>query len=777
VRLAIVVLSCVLALPAVAAADALADARRLIARGKYADAERMLTPLAASAPAGDAALELGLLKQTLGRRDDARPLLTAVADAGRSASDAVTLARAGRAARALGSVHVRDSHAFYRDAVTLAPNDPQINTAWGELFLQTYNLPDAIRSFKTALTADPKFAPAHVGLARALVDDDTGAAAEAAKRALAIDPEAIGAHLVLADIAMDETRRDEARAAAQKALDVNPASLEARSILAAVAYLEGRRPDYEAEIARILAVNPAFGEGFRIVGDYAARNYRFDEAVALARRAIMLDLENARAHADLGLHLMRVGDERGARAALERAFRSDPFDIVTYNLLALLDTLDKFETIEAGELIVRFHPDETPVMREYVIPLAQEALKTLSARYGFKPQAPILIEMFPVHDDFAVRNLGLPGLIGALGACFGRVVTLDSPRARPPGTFNWGATLWHEMAHVITLQMSRQRVPRWLTEGISVFEEGRARPEWGREMQLTFVDALERGKVMKLRDLNAGFTRADTIALAYYQASLLVEQIVEAHGEPALHRLLRAYGQGLEGDAAMQSAIGLTMDGLQPAFDAAIEKKFGALRRALAETNPENYRALVAKGRALHRAGNADEAIKVLERAAELVPVAAGEDSPRALLAAIAEERGDTARAMRELELLLTYDHTALAEARKLVTLAEQAKDLARLRLAYERVVAIDPFDSGAHGGLGRLALAQGRTDLATREFRAALASKPVDLAAAHTDLAEALLAAGEAGAAKRQVMAALEIAPRYERAQELLLKAAEVRP
>ena len=49
----------------------------------------------------------------------------------------------------------------------------------------------------------------------------------------------------------------------------------------------------------------------------------------------------------------------------------------------------------------------------------QEALKTLSARYGFTPKGPILVEIFPVHDDFAVRNLGLPGMIGALGAFSG----------------------------------------------------------------------------------------------------------------------------------------------------------------------------------------------------------------------------------------------------------------------------------------------------------------------------------------------------------------------
>ena len=102
--------------------------------------------------------------------------------------------------------------------------------------------------------------------------------------------------------------------------------------------------------------------------------------------------------------------------------------------------------------------------------------------------------MFPKHDDFAVRTLGLPGMIGALGACFGRVVTLDSPKARPPGQFSWAETLWHEMAHVITLQMSNNRLPRWLSEGISVYEERRARPDWGREIRLSFAQALAGGQ-------------------------------------------------------------------------------------------------------------------------------------------------------------------------------------------------------------------------------------------------------------------------------------------
>ena len=145
--------------------------------------------------------------------------------------------------------------------------------------------------------------------------------------------------------------------------------------------------------------------------------------------------------------------------------------------------------------------------------------------------------MFPKHDDFAVRTLGLPGMIGALGACFGRVVTLDSPRARQPGEFNWQETLWHEMAHVITLQMSKNRMPRWLSEGTSVFEERRARPEWGKEADTTFAQALSEGKLLKLADLNEGFSDPRMITIAYYQSSLVVEHLIETYGEPTFHDL------------------------------------------------------------------------------------------------------------------------------------------------------------------------------------------------------------------------------------------------
>lgn len=761
-------------------------ARAALARGRYAEAEKLLTGPAASDPGGDAAVELGGLQLYLGRRQEAsrtfQRVLTAVSP--RTTADHVRL---GTAARALG--RFQEANGFFRDANRLTPDDPAANVGWGELFLEKYNKPDALKSFQAAAKADANHVGAAFGIARVAQDGNPPAAKEALDRVLKTNPNHVGAHLLLAEMALDDRRRDDARASIRTALAVNPNSLEARSLDAAIAFLEGRTADFETQVAAVLQISPTYGEVYRVAGDHGARNYRFEEAVELVRKSLALDAANSRAYADLGSHLLRTGDEPAARQALERAFKDDPFNAVTLNSLRLLDVLAKFETVTEGDIVFRFHPDEVAVMREQAMPLAQEALATLSKLWDFKPTGPILIEMFPEHDDFAVRTIGLPGFVGALGACFGKVITLDSPRARRrPGEFNWGETLWHEMAHVITIQMSNSRVPRWATEGISMWEERRARPEWGWESDVSFVQALEADKLLKLDALNDGFSDPKTISLAYYQASQVIEHLVATYGEPALRELMRAYGRGLETDEAIKAAFNVTMPDLQVSFDAMLARKYGALRaalkapdlkgkpsvdelKAMAVATPGSFGVQMSLGVALQGTDDKAGAIQAFERAAALVPHAMGENSPHVRIAAVATQMGNTARATQALEAAVRTDPTDIASARTLTGLLATSSDAARAEDAYRRLVAIDPFDSAGQSGLGRLALRRKDTTTALRALRAALASNPPDRAAAHADLGEAHLTAGQTADARRQTLAALEIAPSFERAQDLLLK------
>jgi tetratricopeptide (TPR) repeat protein len=761
-------------------------------RGRYDDALRLLEAGAAVNPTGEAALELGvLLQRQFGRHDAAAGHLNRVLGGSLQTPDKEALFRAARAAHALG--RMRDVEALYR-AIGRS-TDPAVETAWGEVSLETDNEAEALKSFQQAISLAADWSPAHLGVARTLAGENPPMAAAAAEEALKIDADFADAHLFLADLELDNTRYSAARERIDRVLGTNASHLGARALLGAIAYVRDDKAGFEAEIARILAINPSFGEAYRVAGDVAARHYRFDEAVALTRRAIALSPSNVRAQIDLGLHLMRTGDEVEARRVLDSAFKAFPFDRVTINLLALLDKLEKFQVVQDGDLIFKFDPAEASVLREYAIPLAQNALKKMSGYYEFTPKGPILIEIFPIHDDFAVRNLGLPGLVGALGACFGRVVSMDSPKAKAPGTFSWQATLWHELAHVITLQMSNQRVPRWLTEGISVYEEGREKPSWRSEMEVPFALALERGQVLKLRDLNSGFTKPDTIALSYYQASLLVEHIMATRGPAAVRALVRVYGDGTEGDAAISKGLGISIDELQGTFDKMLDQRFTALRaslrdgakpakpgeerpagdigalKAAAADRPGSYQAQLVYGAALAKQGD-KAAFEPLEKAAALVPMATGAESPHAIMGRLAEQLGDTARASKEYRALLLHDHNDVDAARRLAELAAKTNDQAVLAFANDRIVEIDPFDASGHTGLGRIAMRAKDAGVAMREFKVALAIGPADRASAHCDLAESYLLAGRAADAKREALAALEIAPSFERAQDLLLKA-----
>src|SRR5258705_3677931 len=100
-------------------------ARSAIARGRYAQAETLLRPVVARAPASEAALELGLLQHMLGRAD-APAILERVAAQADTSRDPLELARAGRALPALG--RFKEANPAYRDASTDAPREPSIQS-------------------------------------------------------------------------------------------------------------------------------------------------------------------------------------------------------------------------------------------------------------------------------------------------------------------------------------------------------------------------------------------------------------------------------------------------------------------------------------------------------------------------------------------------------------------------------------------------------------------------------------------------------------------------
>ena len=687
--------------------------------------------------------------------------------------------------------------ASYHDAVriygeaTLADHDnAAARVALGNLLLDKYNNTEALDAFREALEIDEDYAPALLGLARSQHFDGNGEAMTTLLACLEENPSYVPARAFLAKLLIESEQYELAWEEANRALGVNPGSLEALSVLAAVNHFMGWKEKYAETVARIDAINPRYADLYTTLAELAVRNRLYPDAVEFARRAVEMDPRSWQGYAILGVNQLRIGEMEAGRANVEKAFEGNPFNVWTKNTLDFLDSLEEYQIVEGENVEVLLHGTEAELLAPYVKTLAEEAYAFYVERYGWRPERRLRIELYPDHRDFSVRTVGLSGL-GILGVSFGPVVALDSPAARPKGSFNWGSVLWHEIAHSFHMGLSHHRVPRWFSEGLSVFEERHAREGWGNDVTVDFIKAYTRGLLLPVSELNNAFVRPtypQQIGHAYYHASLVFDFIESRWGFSVIRKMLEGYGEDLTTGVMMYDELGLTKAEFDAAFDAYFRERFASaiaalprrslgnvpldqIWRVLADQIPDDYQVQMSAAAGAWNADELEAAEKFLLRAQKLFPEYAGEDSPYRYLSEIYVKRGRLREAADQLERMIAINADSFSAHMALARMLTELGDRAGAADVLDRAVYIYPYAPELHEQIAALNEELGDWDTVVRARASVLALEPIDLAEAHYRLAFAHARAGHTKAARYQVLRALELAPSYPEALELLLE------
>ncbi len=647
-----------------------------------------------------------------------------------------------------------------------------------DLLLARYNAPDALSSYLALLRQAPRHSRALFGVAQTMRFDGHPDATTAVRAALAENQELAPAWVALGQLHLEAEAYDSAAVSAARALALDSTSSATWGLVGAMAWLRDDTVGYRRAEAAASRHQPRSADFHVALGDAAARQRRYAEAVTFGRAALAIDTLSVTALDLLATNLLRQGEMVEGRRLLDRSMVLDPFNVRNENSLRLLDLVQSYKVVRTARFEIIASAREADYLALYLGPLLEAAYDTLARRYGYRPPTPIRLELYERHADFSVRTIAMVGL-GALGVSFGPVLVMDSPRAREAGAFNYGSTAWHELAHTFTLGASGFRVPRWVSEGLSVLEERRAGVGWGAHATTAFLAAWRSGGIPPVSRLNDGLVRPtypQQIPFTYFAASLVCEMIEERVGEAGLRAMLTGFRDGQDLAEVFQRVLGLAETQVDSVFTEWVERRYRAPLSGLqqvAEPGPPQgaFPALVERGAALLQAGAADSAFAVLQEAERFWPGYGGTDGPARWLARYHVDRGDTLAALESLARVTSQVEDAMELNRVEADWRAAVGDRVGALAALERRQWIAPYDLAAHARSAAGWEALGDWSRAVRERRAMLALDPPDKVEARYQLARVLAASGDRAAARREILEVLEQAPGFEPAQMLLLQ------
>ncbi|MGE0398914.1 MAG: tetratricopeptide repeat protein [Kofleriaceae bacterium] len=750
-------------------------ARAKIATGDYAGAESTLAPMSAGkdAVSAEARIVLAEVRQQTGRIDVARKDLEALYKD--RPDDRAVRTALGRAryvagdlagAKALFDITIKESdenkldlddpdqltqlaiaarytsnfqlsNQAFREALSIRPTSTDTGVEWADLFLQKYAAQLAEQTLEEVFKVNPNHPDAHAAMAEVIVETryDLAAVRHHLDAALAVNPKNTRALKVRAGIAIDRNEWAEANKVLDSVLALNKEDVEAIAMKATIAWLRDDTKTYDAEKKRAFALNPSYAELYRIVARSAVREHRYVEAIELEKQAVKMRPDYYEAMAGAGLGYLRLGMEKEGLEWIDKSWTDgkgggDQYNVRAFNTRTLFkETIPKeYSIATTRNFRIRYHNEERPVLSRYLEPTLEKAFADMVRRYGFTPSIPTTLELYADRSDYAIRTVGLPDL-GALGVCFGKVITAMSPAT---GDINWGMVLWHELGHVFAIQLSNSRVPRWFTEGLSEYETLIASPSWRRENDADLYGAVVNGTLPSIAALNSEFMQPDAnaVVVAYYQSAVTIEFLVQGYGFPKIVEALKLFGKGKETPEVLQAITGKTIAQLDTEFRAFLDVRLAAYKGTFklptrgfddvtkleiaADAAPRDGKARANVALGYYYGGDADKAAQQAQVALGLDPK---QPIARYILAEVALHKNDPAKAKTMIGALITDGVDNYDLRTRLAQIAQSDKDTAEVEKQLCAAKKLDPERSYPYQELYNLYKKQGQMPKALVEL------------------------------------------------------------
>jgi predicted Zn-dependent protease len=525
------------------------------------------------------------------------------------------------------------------------------------------------------------------------------------------------------------------------AVKKDPTLPEARGWLAATYFLLNDRAKAQEQINALKVEdrpNPVTvfeaGEVLRDARQFADAQQLYE----IAKKTTSWWSEPSAALAQLYLE---IGNEKAARDEYNLSFAIDPSNIRALNQLRLLEEFMKgFKSFNSTNFldaerkmprfIIKCAPEDE-ILAKLTLEWMEKIYPEVTSYFKHQPPVPTIIEYFPNHDQFGVRTTGLPW-IGTVGASTGNVIAMDVPRGQAKnmmGTFDWARVLRHEYTHTVTLSMTNNRVPHWLTEAAACEQELSPR-DWDNCQLL--ASNYRSGTLFTLDTLTWGFIRPKRSIdrrLAYMQSQWVYQYLVETYGQPKMLEFFAAFRDGKTELNAYKDVYGKPTEELNKDFMAwagkqietwglpseKLPKRTDLEKKITDDTDKKDAKSryelawiLANQPQGLARAKT------LLEEAAKIEP---SNTKIRELLGAILNGMKKTAEAKEMLTKVVEEDDTRVVAVRTLGLIAMSEKKFADAEKWFTKLQSLRPAEDTSYVKLAGIYLLNKQPEKAIPQF------------------------------------------------------------
>lgn len=360
---------------------------------------------------------------------------------------------------------------------------------------------------------------------------------------------------------------------------LNSAAQSGNSELAATAYFLAGKHEYDHD--NFPQAKRYYESALRFLPDnstlliyYAAalmRTGQAAEALPYAQHAVQIAPDSPDAFAMLGFVQFASDHTADAIRSWKKSLALRPDSTVSQYLARAereLNAESNFSQNESNHFNLHFEGKETSeTFRRDLLATLDSEYDELVGDLGYSPRNTIAVTLYTQQAFLDVTRA--PSWSGALNDGKLRIPISGVQSVTP----ELARILKHELTHSFISQMSGNRCPTWLNEGVAQLEEGKSSASNGHQLAQLFAA----GNEIPFNMLEGSFINfsAAEANVAYAESLAATEYIRDAYNMGEIARVLGLLSQGISAEAALRSTIHADYRQLRDDMARTLKEKYG----------------------------------------------------------------------------------------------------------------------------------------------------------------------------------------------------------